>query len=202
MMRQHPKTIGAPLAQTGLLRQQKNRTHGVVAGARNNTPPCVGAVLAQTASRVSRPTRYAPAALCLRRRSQPHRWSPTKRDLRARVANQVFSSSSNSLRTRAHAIWSSSFHPSIDIRVSVAVPCSALASDCDQQSQLLLDLGTNVIVLNHISAFGCSSAQHWEHHGKSDRRRNAGIRSRRTNSGVRPAFSQTEGVGGLFSPAR
>lgn len=51
MMRQHPKTIGAPLAQTGLRQQRKNRTHGVVAGAANNTPPCVGAVLAQTALR-------------------------------------------------------------------------------------------------------------------------------------------------------
>jgi hypothetical protein len=75
MMRQHPKTIGAPLAQSGLRQQQENRTHGVVAGARNNNPSCVGAVLAQTASRVSHPTRYAPAALCLRRRSLPHRWT-------------------------------------------------------------------------------------------------------------------------------
>ena len=82
MMRQHLKTIGAPLAQTDLRQQRKNPTHGVVAGARNNAPSCVGAPLAQSASRVSQSTRYAPAALCLRRRSQAHRWSPTERDFR------------------------------------------------------------------------------------------------------------------------
>jgi hypothetical protein len=74
MMLQRFKTIGAPLAQTGLLQQAEIPTHGVVAGARNNAPPCVGAVLAQTASRVSHQIRYTPAALCLRRRSLPHRY--------------------------------------------------------------------------------------------------------------------------------
>jgi hypothetical protein len=39
MLLHRPKSVGAPLAQIALLQQAKNPTHGVVAGARDNTPP-------------------------------------------------------------------------------------------------------------------------------------------------------------------
>lgn len=38
MLRHHPQTVGAPLAQIGLRRQRKNPTHGVVVGAHDNAP--------------------------------------------------------------------------------------------------------------------------------------------------------------------
>jgi hypothetical protein len=54
-LRQYPKSVGALLAQTGLRRQRKNPTHGVVVGAANNGLSGDGASLAQ-----SRGTRIPP----------------------------------------------------------------------------------------------------------------------------------------------
>lgn len=73
MLRHYPRIVGAPLAQIDLRRQRKNPTHGVVVGAHDNTPLMRWRSDGAYASRASHLTRYAPAALCLRRRSLAHR---------------------------------------------------------------------------------------------------------------------------------
>jgi hypothetical protein len=69
MLLHHPKINGAVMAQIDLLHHWKNPTHGDGAKPRAITPVCSGAC-----NGADTPiSRYAPAALCLRRRSQPHR---------------------------------------------------------------------------------------------------------------------------------
>jgi hypothetical protein len=68
-MRHYPKINGAVMAQIDLLHHWKNPTHGDGAKPRAITPVCNGA-----SNGAGTPiARYAPAALCLRRRSQAHR---------------------------------------------------------------------------------------------------------------------------------
>jgi hypothetical protein len=83
-LRHYPKSNGAPMAHSGLRHHWNFPRAGDGAKQRAIAPLHHGAPMAQTASRASPLTRYAPAALCLRRRSQSHRWSPT-RDLAGRV---------------------------------------------------------------------------------------------------------------------
>jgi len=69
MLLHYPKTNGAVMAQNNLLHHWKNPTHGDGAKPRAITPVCSGAC-----NGADTPiSRYAPAALCLRRRSQAHR---------------------------------------------------------------------------------------------------------------------------------
>lgn len=150
-------------------------------------------------ARASNLTRSAPAALCLRRRSQSHRWSSADKAFRRECQLRPHCVEADHTRVRAAAIASvrsSSFHPSIDIHSTAAVPGSALAAHCDQQSSSLLASSTNAIVSNHLFALYGSCFRGWEYHGKSDRQRNAGIPARCLHSGSRPSFSGSRGVGG------
>jgi hypothetical protein len=169
MMRQRLKTIGAPLAQIGLRRQRKNPTHGVVAGARNNTPPCVGAPMAHSVSRASRLTRYAPAALRLRRRSLAHRWPPAERHFTRDQYPQPHTVEvvHAGMHARVRGAWKALVVPSLD-RYSLPAdpgqsPCPRF---CDQQSASLLAVSHITIVFTRLFAGYGLIIQAWECHGK------------------------------------
>jgi hypothetical protein len=138
--RQHRKTVGAPLAQTGLLQQRENGTHGVVAGASNNAPPCVGAVLAQSASRASHQTRYAPAALCLRRRSLEHRWSPVERGFRreCQLQSHCLEADQAGTHARAREGWKNLVKTNNAITAKLLIDADGYISALPQRSNLLL----------------------------------------------------------------
>jgi hypothetical protein len=78
-LRHYPKINGAPMAQTNLRHHWKFPRAGDGAKPRAITPSRNGAAVAQDPSRASGITRYAPAALCLRRRSQAHRYQQAER---------------------------------------------------------------------------------------------------------------------------
>ena len=192
MMRQHPKTVGAPLAQTGLLQQRKNPTHGVVAGAANNALPCVGAPLAQT------PSRAHPLSPAMRHQCSAcgdalltHRWSgcrPIGTELHARAILPV--PTLEVRKTRAHAPasihaharqrprgLSSSYFSLIDSDPAASVACSVRATHCDQQSASLLPCDANIVVFSRLFAIAGLIVRCWEDHGKPGH--DGGLRSDR-----------------------
>ena len=180
MMRQHLKTVGAALAQTGLLQQRKNPTHGVVVGAANNAHCGNGAALAQIASRASRQTRYAPAALCLRRRSLAHRWSPVASPAgRVRAHDQLPPANKcregmcerTCARDKGRAALLSPSPPRIFRLAAVrpALPRPRL----DQQTASLLAVGRITIDIARFSSIADGHPPLWERHGKIDHCRNA-----------------------------
>jgi hypothetical protein len=163
MMRQRLKTIGAPLAQIGLRRQRKNPTHGVVAGAANNALPCVGAALAQDASR-AHPNSPAPRHQCSASGDAllPHRWSPAGSHFTHDQYPPPHCAEVDhaGMHARVRAGWKALFANPFD-RYSLAA-----RGHLDQQSQSLLAIFAIIVDCIDIYTIDCRGFSSWEMHGK------------------------------------
>jgi hypothetical protein len=148
--------------------------------------------------------RSADAALTFKtsRQAEPKTSTITAERPFRRVANQGLNTSLISLGTCDRVRWPASVHPSVDIPSTAAVPCSALAAHCYQQSASLLASGTKTVVSNQLSAIHGSRFSHWECHGKSDHRRNARIPAKRLDWRFRPRFLRLMGVRGRTVASR
>jgi hypothetical protein len=192
-MRHYREINGAPMAHVNLLHHWIFPRARDGAKERANTPLCDGAPMAHF-------TRYAPAALCLRRRSQAHRWSPCR-----------------PCRTELHA-QALLLVPTLEVRKARAPACThtrvrALIAPSDgryspspmdwpdQQSEPLLALGAITVVFAKLFAFVSTSVRQWECHGKMPAAGEpiealAKPVSRRCFSLDRPSFFQIDPPGG------
>ncbi len=178
-LRHYPKSNGAPMAQPDLRHHWNFPRAGDGAKPRAIAPSHHGAPMAQTRlARASHHTRYAPPALCLRRRSEPHRWSPCqpiRTELHARAILQKPTLEVRKARPSAHSHARQGWEELVPLRV---ILISEISPRCDRASLHLADhlsneqLALAAVTIDPTQVFDVATScrDSWEEYGKIDRR--------------------------------